>query len=66
MNRMQELYNNEVAPALFKSFGFKNVMDVPRIENTIPDNGVNYVDLDREDVLPVLDASKKLSQELLK
>ena len=34
MNRMQELYNNEV-PALFKSFGLKNVMQVPRIEKVV-------------------------------
>ncbi len=39
MNRMQELYNKEVAPALFKSFGFKNVMQVPRIEKIVVNTG---------------------------
>ena len=40
MNRMQELYNKEVAPALFKSFGFKNVMQVPRIEKIVVNIGL--------------------------
>jgi large subunit ribosomal protein L5 len=37
---MQELYNKEVAPALFKSFGFKNVMQVPRIEKVVLNIGL--------------------------
>ena len=40
MNRMHERYNKEVAPALFKSFGFKNVMQVPRIEKVVVNIGV--------------------------
>jgi large subunit ribosomal protein L5 len=37
---MQELYKNEVAPALFKSFSFKNVMQVPRIEKVVLNIGI--------------------------
>lgn len=40
MNRMHERYTNEVAPALFKSFGLKNVMQVPRIEKIVVNIGV--------------------------
>jgi len=40
MNRMQELYNKEVAPALLKSFGFKNVMQVPRLEKIVVNIGL--------------------------
>ncbi|MEW6403611.1 MAG: 50S ribosomal protein L5 [Chloroflexota bacterium] len=40
MNRMQERYNNEVAPALFKSFGLKNVMQVPRIKKVVVNIGL--------------------------
>ncbi len=40
MNRMQDFYNKEVAPALFKSFGFKNVMQVPRIQKTVVNIGL--------------------------
>jgi len=37
---MQELYKNEVAPALFKSLGFKNVMQVPRLEKIVVNIGL--------------------------
>jgi len=40
MNRMQELYNQEAAPALMKSFGFKNVMQIPRIEKVVLNIGL--------------------------
>jgi len=40
MNRMQELYKNEVAPALLKSFGLKNVMQAPRIEKIVVNIGL--------------------------
>ncbi len=40
MNRMHERYTKEIAPALFKSFGFKNVMQVPRIEKVVVNIGL--------------------------
>jgi large subunit ribosomal protein L5 len=40
MNRMQEQYQKDVAPALFKSFSFKNVMQVPRIEKVVVNIGL--------------------------
>src|SRR4030042_3702553 len=40
MNRMQERYRSEVAPALFKAFGMKNVMQVPSIKKIIVNIGL--------------------------
>jgi large subunit ribosomal protein L5 len=40
MNRMHERYNKEVAPALLKSFGFKNVMQVPHIQKVVVNIGL--------------------------
>jgi large subunit ribosomal protein L5 len=40
MNRMQERYNKEIAPALFKSFEFRNVMQVPRIQKVVVNIGL--------------------------
>ena len=40
MNKMQELYIKEIAPALLKSFGFKNVMQVPRLEKIVVNIGL--------------------------
>jgi large subunit ribosomal protein L5 len=37
---MHERYTKEVAPALFKSFGFKNLMQVPRIEKVVVNIGL--------------------------
>src|SRR4030042_539635 len=40
MNRMQERYRKEVAPALFKAVGMKNVMQVPSIEKIVVNIGI--------------------------
>ena len=40
MNRMQDLYNKEVVPALRKAFDFRNVMQVPRVEKVVVNIGV--------------------------
>jgi len=40
MNIMHERYVKEVAPALFRAFGFKNVMQVPRIEKVVVNIGL--------------------------
>jgi large subunit ribosomal protein L5 len=40
MNLMHERYKREIAPALFKQFGFKNVMQVPRVEKIVVNIGV--------------------------
>jgi large subunit ribosomal protein L5 len=37
---MQELYNKEVVPALRKTFEFKNIMQVPRVEKVVVNIGV--------------------------
>jgi large subunit ribosomal protein L5 len=40
MNHMQERYQKEVAPALFKAFGYKNVMQIPHIEKVVVNIGL--------------------------
>ncbi len=40
MNRMQERYRKEIAPALFKAFSFRNMMQVPRIEKVVVNIGL--------------------------
>jgi large subunit ribosomal protein L5 len=37
---MQEIYNNEVVPALRKAFDFTNIMQVPRIEKVVINIGM--------------------------
>jgi large subunit ribosomal protein L5 len=40
MNRLQEQYNSEIAPALFKELGLSNVMQIPRITKVVVNIGV--------------------------
>ena len=40
MERLQEKYKNEVVPELTKKFGYKNVMQLPKIEKVIINMGV--------------------------
>jgi large subunit ribosomal protein L5 len=35
MNRLKERYNREIVPALVKQMGYKNVMQVPRLEKIV-------------------------------
>ena len=39
MNLMRERYQKEIAPALMKAFGFKNVMQVPRVQKVVVNIG---------------------------
>lgn len=40
MDRLQEKYINEVVPAMTEKFGYKNVMQLPKIEKVIISMGV--------------------------
>ena len=40
MARMKEMYKAEVAPALMSKFGYKSVMEIPRLEKVIVNVGV--------------------------
>lgn len=35
MARLKDLYTNEVAPALMKKFGYKSVMQIPKLEKVV-------------------------------
>lgn len=40
MNRLKEIYNKEVAPALFEELALENVMQVPKIQKIVVNIGV--------------------------
>ena len=40
MSRLKERYSKEIAPALVKEFGYKNVMAIPRIEKVVVNMGL--------------------------
>ena len=40
MSRLKELYKNEIMDAMTKKFGYKNVMEVPKLEKIVINMGV--------------------------
>lgn len=40
MNRLKEIYNSEIVPAMMEKFGYKNIMQVPKIEKVVLNMGV--------------------------
>lgn len=40
MSRLKEMYNNEIVDALTKKFGYKNSMEVPKLEKIVINMGV--------------------------
>ena len=39
MNRLQEKYNNEIVPAMIEKFGYKNIMQVPKLNKIVINMG---------------------------
>ena len=40
MSRLKDLYKNEIMDAMTKKFGYKNVMEVPKLEKIVINMGV--------------------------
>ena len=40
MSRLKELYRDEIAPAMQKKFGYKNVMEIPKLDKIVINMGV--------------------------
>lgn len=40
MDRLQEKYNKEVVPTLMEKFGYKNIMEVPKLEKIVINMGI--------------------------
>lgn len=51
--RLQEKYNNEVVQAMMDKFGYKNIMEVPKLEKIVINMGVG----EAKDNAKVLDAA---------
>ncbi|MEG0773146.1 50S ribosomal protein L5 [Clostridium sp.] len=51
--RLQEKYNNEVVQAMMEKFGYKNIMEVPKLEKIVLNMGVG----EAKDNAKVLDAA---------
>ena len=61
MERLQEQYNKKIAPALKEKFGFKNVMQVPKIEKVLVNVGVGKIKEDKKKVDLAAEDIKKIT-----
>lgn len=48
MNKLQQFYKDEVVPKLIEEFGYKNVMEVPKITKVTLNMGVGEASQDRK------------------
>ena len=55
MSRLKEIYYNEIVDAMTKKFGYKNVMQVPKLDKIVINMGVG----EAKDNAKVLDAAVK-------
>ena len=40
MSRLKEMYQNEIVEAMMKKFGYKNIMEVPKLDKIVINMGV--------------------------
>ena len=55
MNRLQEKYNNEIVPAMIEKFGYKTIMQIPKLDKIVINMGVG----EAKDNSKVLDSAVK-------
>ncbi len=55
MSRLKDTYNNEIVDAMMKKFGYKNVMQVPKLDKIVINMGVG----EAKDNAKVLDSAVK-------
>ncbi len=61
MERLQQQYNKEIAPALQKKFAFNNVMQIPKIRKVVVNIGLSKVKEDKKKVDEVAEELKKIT-----
>ena len=61
MERLQEQFNKEIAPALKEKFGYKNVMEVPKILKIVVNVGVGKVKDDKKKIEEVVEDLAKIT-----
>ena len=53
MSRLKETYKNEIVDAMIKKFGYKNIMEVPKLDKIVVNMGVG----EAKDNAKLLDAA---------
>lgn len=61
MERLQEQFNKEIAPALKAKFGYKNVMEVPKIQKVVINVGVGKFKDDKKKIEEIVEDLAKIT-----
>lgn len=61
MERLQEQYNKKIIPALKEKFGFKNVMQVPKILKVVVNVGIGKIKEDKKKIDATLEDLAKIT-----
>ena len=61
MARLKKYYNSNIVPELIKQFGYKSVMEVPRIEKITLNMGVGEAVADKKVIDHAIEDSRKIS-----
>ena len=61
MSRLKEKYQNEIVDALMKKFGYKNIMEVPKLDKVVINMGVG----EAKENAKLLEAAVKIWKPLL-
>jgi large subunit ribosomal protein L5 len=61
MARLKKLYNEKIAPALYKKFKYKSVMETPRIVKIILNMGVGEAAVDKKNMTNALEDLTKIA-----
>jgi len=61
MERLQEQFNTQIVPALKVKFGYKNIMQVPKITKVVVNVGVGKVKEDKKKVDQIAEELKKIT-----
>ena len=62
MTRLQETYKNEIVPAMITKFGYKNVMQVPKLDKIVINISVGQTK-ENAKILKAANTVKKLSSQ---
>ena len=49
MSRLKDTYQNEIVDAMIKKFGYKNIMEVPKLDKIVINMGVGEAKEKRKD-----------------
>ena len=58
MARLREIYNNEINDAMVKKFGYKNPMEIPKLEKIV----INMIEGNRQKISQELDKAKEAGE----